>query len=124
MQNRALSVVGLRVWNGLPQELCLLPRLCRDKFWGHLKACLFVCTGVGSTAKYFEGSLYKFLNEWMSICLFLLIYHHVSLRVFLVYVCKHIYKCICVWICVMRILKFLQRPQQLSRGNQRMCVYC
>src|SRR6218665_944851 len=37
MQNRTFSVVGPRVWNDLPQELCLFPRLCTDTFLGHLK---------------------------------------------------------------------------------------
>src|SRR6218665_3056340 len=37
MQNRSFSVAGPRVWNDLPQELRLFPRLCTDTFLGHLK---------------------------------------------------------------------------------------
>ena len=51
MQNRAFSVVGARVWNDLPQELPLFPRLCTDTFLGHLKTYLFVRTGVGSASE-------------------------------------------------------------------------
>jgi len=51
MQNRAFSVAGPMVWNGLPQELCLFPRLCTDTFLGHLKTYLFVRTGVWSTSE-------------------------------------------------------------------------
>src|SRR6218665_1176978 len=46
MQNRSFSVAGPRVWNDLPQELRLFPRLCTDTFLGHLKTYLFVRTGV------------------------------------------------------------------------------
>src|SRR6218665_980568 len=51
MQNRAFSVAGPRVWNDLPQELRLFPRLCTDTFLGHLKTYLFVRTGVGSASE-------------------------------------------------------------------------
>jgi len=51
MQNRAFSVAGPRVWNDLPQELRLFPRLCTDTFLGYLKTYLFVCTGVGSASE-------------------------------------------------------------------------
>jgi len=51
MQNRAFSVAGLRVWNDLPQELRLFPRLCTDTFLGRLKTYLFVHTGVGSASE-------------------------------------------------------------------------
>src|SRR6218665_3663257 len=37
MQNRVISVADPRVWNDLPQELCLFPRLCTDTFLDHLK---------------------------------------------------------------------------------------
>ena len=52
-QNRAFSVAGPRVWNDLPQELCLSPRLCwpADTFLGHLKIYLFVRNGVGSASE-------------------------------------------------------------------------
>src|SRR6218665_2718982 len=36
MQNRAFSVAGPRVWNGLPQELRLFARSCADALYGHL----------------------------------------------------------------------------------------
>src|SRR6218665_3006284 len=56
MQNRAFSVVGPRVWNDLPQKLCLLPssldyRAYTDTFLGHLKTYLFVRTGIGSASE-------------------------------------------------------------------------
>src|SRR6218665_1988725 len=51
MQNRAFSVAGPRVWNDLPQELRLFPRLCTDTFLGHLKTYLFVRTGVRSASE-------------------------------------------------------------------------
>jgi len=64
MQNRAFSVVGPRVWNDLPQELRLFPRLCTDTFLGHLKTYLFVCKKFGALpSSYLEGAQYKFLNE-------------------------------------------------------------
>lgn len=37
-----------RVWNGLPRELCLLPRSCTNTFYAHLKTYPFVRAGVGS----------------------------------------------------------------------------
>jgi len=51
MQNCTFSAAGPRVWNDLPQELRLFPRLCTDTFLGHLKTFLFVCTGVGSASE-------------------------------------------------------------------------
>src|SRR6218665_3493025 len=51
IQNRTFSVAGPRVWNDLPQELRLFPRLCTDTFLGHLKTYLFVRTGVGSASE-------------------------------------------------------------------------
>ena len=51
MQNRAFSVAGPRVWNDLPQELRLFPRLCTYTLLGHLKTYLFVRSGVGSASE-------------------------------------------------------------------------
>src|SRR6218665_428671 len=51
MQNRAFSLAGPRVWNDLPKELRLFPRLCTDTFLRHLKTYLFACTGVGSASE-------------------------------------------------------------------------
>src|SRR6218665_638632 len=51
MQNRAFSVASPRVWNNLPQELHLFPRLGTDTFLGHLKTYLFVRTGVRSVSE-------------------------------------------------------------------------
>ena len=51
MQNHTFFVAGPRVWNNLPQELRLFPRLCADTFLGHLKTYLFVHTGVGSASE-------------------------------------------------------------------------
>src|SRR6218665_3116020 len=51
MQNRAFSVAGPRVWNDLPQELRIFPRLCTDTFPGHLKTYIFVRTGVGGASE-------------------------------------------------------------------------
>src|SRR6218665_134468 len=45
------SVAGPRVWNDLPQELRLFPKLCTDTFLGHLKTYFFVRTGVGSASE-------------------------------------------------------------------------
>ena len=50
-RTRAFSVAGPRVWNDLPQELRLFPRLCTDTLLGHLKTYLFVCIGVGSASQ-------------------------------------------------------------------------
>ena len=50
MQNRAFSVVGPTVWNGLPLELRLLPRTLSDLFYVNLKTVLFGRAGVGSTS--------------------------------------------------------------------------
>ena len=51
MQNRAFSVVGPTVWNGLPLELRLLPRTLSDLFYVNLKTVLFGRAGVGSTSE-------------------------------------------------------------------------
>jgi hypothetical protein len=50
-QNRAFSVVGRLVWNGLPLELRLLPRTFSSMFFSHLKSVLFVRAGVGSASE-------------------------------------------------------------------------
>src|SRR6218665_850773 len=50
-QNHIFSVAGHRVWNDLPQELHLFPRLCTDTFLGHLKTYLFVHIGAGSASE-------------------------------------------------------------------------
>jgi len=51
MQNRTFSVVGPRVWNDLPRDLRLFPRLCTDTFLGNLKTYFFVHTKVGSVSE-------------------------------------------------------------------------
>jgi len=47
------TVADPRVWNDLPLELRLFPRLCtnRPTFLGHFKIYLFVRTGVGSASE-------------------------------------------------------------------------
>ena len=44
MQNRAFSVVGPSLWNGLS----LYPRILSNSFYAHLKTFLFSRTGIGS----------------------------------------------------------------------------
>ena len=51
MQNRAFSVVGPTVWNGIYLELRLLPRTLSDTFYTNLKTVLFGRAGVGSTSE-------------------------------------------------------------------------
>ena len=51
MQNRAFSVVGPVVWNGLPQELRLLPGTLTEAFFIKLKTVLFGRAGVGSASE-------------------------------------------------------------------------
>ena len=51
MQNRAFSVVGSLLWNGLPLALRLLPKVHSDLFYSGLKTALFSRAGVGSTSK-------------------------------------------------------------------------
>src|SRR6218665_730033 len=48
MQNRAFSVVGPSLWNGLSLVLRLLPRIVANFFYAHLKTFLFGRTGIGS----------------------------------------------------------------------------
>ena len=47
-QNRAFSVVGPSLWNGLPLTLRLHPRIHSESFYTCLKTVLFSRTGVGS----------------------------------------------------------------------------
>src|SRR6218665_1008424 len=51
MQNRAFSVVGPLVWNGLPLALRSLPRVFSQKFLEQLKTTLFGRAGVGSASE-------------------------------------------------------------------------
>src|SRR6218665_3148136 len=48
MQNRALSVVGPSLWNGLSLALRLFTRIASNSFYAHLKTFLFGRTGIGS----------------------------------------------------------------------------
>ena len=56
MQNRAFSVVGPLVWNGLPFALRSLPRVSSQKFLEQLKTTLFVTDPVLSNA---DGQIRK-----------------------------------------------------------------
>ena len=47
-QNRAFSVVGPSLWNGLPLALRLHPRIHSESFYSCLKTVLFSRAGVGS----------------------------------------------------------------------------
>src|SRR6218665_727632 len=58
-KRRAFSVVGLSTWNGLPLEVCLLPKDNENAFHKLLKTCLF------RHSRLLEGVPYKFLNELM-----------------------------------------------------------
>src|SRR6218665_1341739 len=51
MQNRAFSVVGPLVWNGLPLALRSLPRVFSQKFLQQLKTTLFGRAGARSTSE-------------------------------------------------------------------------
>jgi len=51
MQNRAFSVVGPVVWNGLPQEIRLLPGTFTEAFFTKLKTVLFGRAAVGSASE-------------------------------------------------------------------------
>ena len=51
MQNRAFSVVGPLVWNGLPLALRSLPRVFSQKFLQQLKITLFGHAGVRSASE-------------------------------------------------------------------------
>jgi len=51
MQNRAFSVVGPLVWNGLPLALRSLPRVFSQKFLQQFKTTLFGRAGVGSASE-------------------------------------------------------------------------
>jgi len=48
MQNRACSVVGPLLWNGLSLALRLFPGIVSNSFYAHLKTFLFGRTGIGS----------------------------------------------------------------------------
>jgi len=64
IQNRAFSEAGPRVWNDLPQELRLFPRLCTYTFLGQLKIYLLSALELGALlCSHLEGALYKILNE-------------------------------------------------------------
>src|SRR6218665_3525442 len=45
MQNRAFSVVGLSLWNGLSLALRLFPRIVSNSFYAHLKTFILGLTG-------------------------------------------------------------------------------
>src|SRR6218665_2992144 len=51
IHNRAFSVVGSLVWNGLPLALRSLPRVFSQKFLQQLKTTLFGRAGVGSASE-------------------------------------------------------------------------
>jgi len=46
--NRAILVAGPSIWNGLPLELCPLPRDLLSWFYSLLKTFLFARAGAGS----------------------------------------------------------------------------
>ena len=48
MQNRAFSVVGPSLWNGLSLTLRLFPRVVSNSFYANLKTVLFGRTEIGS----------------------------------------------------------------------------
>src|SRR6218665_3598518 len=47
-QNRAFSAAGPSIWNGLPFELCSLPRDFSSSFYSFLKTFLFAWAGSAS----------------------------------------------------------------------------
>ena len=51
MQNRAFSVAGPMIWNGLPLELRLHPGSLPETFLTKLKTVLFGRVGVGSASE-------------------------------------------------------------------------
>jgi len=64
MQNHAFSVVCLGVWNGLRQELCLLPRSGTDSFLSFENLSFFSGLELGALLSiYLEESQYEFFNE-------------------------------------------------------------
>src|SRR6218665_2463559 len=59
---RAFSIVGPYVWNGLPSDLRSLPRDLSSSFYKILKTLLFVGPGLGAPLSiYLERALYKLL---------------------------------------------------------------
>src|SRR6218665_3418729 len=52
MQNRAFSVVGPLLWNGLPLDLRSLPKVSSQKFLQQLKTTLFCRARVGRVSEY------------------------------------------------------------------------
>src|SRR5688572_14824954 len=64
MQNRAFSVVGPVVWNGLPQEICLLPGTLTEASLLNSKLYFLAVLESGAPlSSPLEGALYKFMNE-------------------------------------------------------------
>ena len=62
-QRRAFSVVGPSVWNSLPLQVRLLPRVDSSVFYKLLKTFCFTVVGLGALLSGFlEEALYKFLN--------------------------------------------------------------
>ena len=56
-----------KVWNDLPQQLRLFPRLWTDTFLGHMKTYLLHALELGALlSSYLDGVLYKFVNELMN----------------------------------------------------------
>src|SRR6218665_1580016 len=61
-QKRAFSIMGLSVWNGLPSDLCSLPRDLSNSFYKLLKTLLFGQAWLGAPlSSYLEGALYKLI---------------------------------------------------------------
>src|SRR6218665_3904646 len=50
-QKRAFSIVGPSVWNGLPSEICSLPRDLSSSFYKLLKTLLFGRAWAGSASE-------------------------------------------------------------------------
>ena len=58
MQNRAFSVVGLSLWNGLSLALRLFPRIVSNSFYAHLKTFILGLTGTKALlSSRLEGAL-------------------------------------------------------------------
>src|SRR6218665_3272704 len=66
MQNRAFSVVGPSLWNGLSLAPRLFPRIVSNSFYAHLKTFLFARAGIlkFTRAKLSERKLTKPVESW------------------------------------------------------------
>src|SRR6218665_3727411 len=62
-QKRAFSIVGLSVWNGLPSDLCSLPRDISSSFFiNSSRLSSLAEPGLGAPlSSYLEGALYKLI---------------------------------------------------------------